>query len=98
MSYAFKLYINEAAEYQVTFSYRDEVLWTSDSYKHKAAAFNAIRALKANATLTHVLDETEGVEKPQYKSVPTTITLLKLKEAGASEELLDVVRNLATHD
>ena len=48
MAHKFEIYKDKAGEFRVRFKYNSETLFSTEGYKSKASAINAIESIKKN--------------------------------------------------
>jgi uncharacterized protein YegP (UPF0339 family) len=60
MAHAFEVYKDKAGEFRVRFKYNAEVLFSTEGYKSKASALNAIESIKKNGPGAPTEDNSGG--------------------------------------
>ena len=50
MAYKFEIYRDKAGEFRARFKYNSEIMFSTEGYKSKASAQNAIESIKKNAS------------------------------------------------
>jgi uncharacterized protein YegP (UPF0339 family) len=58
MSHKFEIYKDKAGEFRVRFKYNDEVMLSTEGYKSKSSAQNAIDSIKKNGPTAPTEDHT----------------------------------------
>lgn len=56
MAHKFEIYKDKAGEFRVRFSYNAEVIFSTEGYKSKASAQNAIDSIKKNGPAAPIED------------------------------------------
>ena len=59
VSHRFEIYKDKAGEYRVRFKYNSEIMFSTEGYKNKASATNAIESIKKNGPTAPTDDTTD---------------------------------------
>ncbi|WP_333587647.1 YegP family protein [Phenylobacterium sp.] len=60
MAHKFEIYKDKAGEFRVRFKYNSEIIFSTEGYKSKASAQNAIDSIKANGPGAPVEDNSSN--------------------------------------